>query len=78
MTISGNITSATSFEPQHGLIVQNKDVVNIPLLLTPLPTPKQFKNAIKSLSPEQQQFATAFRAMQLESTLFGESLLLNT
>merc|ERR1712151_1458998 len=36
-----------------------------------LPTPKEFKDAIESLSPEQQAFAKAFRAMQLESTLFG-------
>ncbi|CAE8626603.1 unnamed protein product [Polarella glacialis] len=36
-----------------------------------IPTPKEFKDAIESLSPEQQSFAKAFRAMQLESTLFG-------
>ena len=29
------------------------------------------QDAIESLSPEQQGFAKAFRAMQLESTLFG-------
>merc|ERR1712217_941623 len=36
-----------------------------------IPTPKEFKDAIESLSPEQQAFAKAFRSMQLESTLFG-------
>ncbi len=30
-----------------------------------------FRDAIESLSPEQQRFARAFRAMQLESTLFA-------
>ncbi|CAM9548761.1 unnamed protein product [Choristocarpus tenellus] len=29
------------------------------------------RDSIQSLSPEQQRFAKAFRAMQLESTLFG-------
>jgi len=29
------------------------------------------QDAIESLSPEQKAFAKAFRAMQLESTLFG-------
>ena len=34
-------------------------------------TAKEFKDAIQSLSPEQQDFCKAFRGMQLESTLFG-------
>eukprot|EP01128_Nolandella_sp_AFSM9_P011060 TRINITY_DN777_c0_g1_i2.p1 TRINITY_DN777_c0_g1~~TRINITY_DN777_c0_g1_i2.p1 ORF type:complete len:420 (+),score=121.76 TRINITY_DN777_c0_g1_i2:372-1631(+) len=36
-----------------------------------IPTPQEFKDAIESLSPEQQRFAKGFRSMQLESTLFG-------
>ncbi|KAI8823110.1 uncharacterized protein EV422DRAFT_523423 [Fimicolochytrium jonesii] len=67
----GRITSATRFEPQAGLIVQNKDDLTIPLLLETIPTPKEFQDAIESLSPEQQKFAKAMRALQLESTLFG-------
>ena len=43
----------------------------IPLLLNELPTAKEFKDAIVSLSPEQKRFATAFRGMQLESSVFG-------
>lgn len=43
----------------------------IPLLLEELPTAKEFKDAIKSLSPEQQRFAKAYRSMQLESSVFG-------
>jgi hypothetical protein len=67
----GRIASADAFEPKFGIIVQNKDLLRIPLMLEPIPTPKQFRDAIESLSPEQQRFAKAFRAMQLESTLFG-------
>src|SRR6185436_13330920 len=47
------------------------DLLKIPLLLEEIPTPKEFRDAIESLSPEQQRFAKAFRGMQLESTLFA-------
>jgi hypothetical protein len=40
-------------------------------MLEQIPTPKEFRDAIESLSPEQQRFAKAFRGMQLESTLFA-------
>ena len=43
----------------------------IPLLLDELPTAKEFKDAVKSLSPEQQRFAQAYRKMQLASSVFG-------
>ena len=43
----------------------------IPLLLEELPTAKEFKDAVKSLSPEQQRFAKAYRKMQLASSVFG-------
>eukprot|EP01034_Spumella_vulgaris_P024500 gene24500-30852_t len=71
IVLVGRIASATLFEPKYGFIVQNKDEVTIPLLLEQIPTPKEFRDAIESLSPEQQRFAKAFRSMQLESTLFG-------
>jgi hypothetical protein len=45
--------------------------MTIPLLVETIPTPKQFRDAISSLSPEQQAFAKAYRSMQLASTLFG-------
>ena len=67
----GRITSATAFDPKYAIIVKDKDLLKIPLSMTTIPTPKEFKDAIESLSPEQQRFAKAFRAMQLESTLFG-------
>ncbi len=71
IVLIGRIASADTFEPRFGVIVQNKDLVRIPLLLEQIPTPKEFRDAIASLSPEQQRFARAFRGMQLESTLFG-------
>ncbi|MBL0197037.1 MAG: hypothetical protein IPQ09_22970 [Myxococcales bacterium] len=67
----GRIASADVFEPRHAVILQNKDLLKIPLMLEQLPTPKEFRDAIESLSPEQQRFAKAFRGMQLESTLFA-------
>jgi len=71
LIVVGNITSATSLEPTFAAIVQNKDELSIPLELSTIPTPKEFKDAIESLSQEQQSFAKAFRSMQLASTLFG-------
>eukprot|EP01125_Pyxidicula_operculata_P009141 TRINITY_DN302_c1_g1_i1.p1 TRINITY_DN302_c1_g1~~TRINITY_DN302_c1_g1_i1.p1 ORF type:complete len:995 (+),score=364.51 TRINITY_DN302_c1_g1_i1:284-3268(+) len=67
----GTITSASVFDPKHAIIVQNRDDLKIPLLLEALPTPKAFRDAIESMSAEQQRFCKAFRAMQLASTLFG-------
>merc|ERR1719502_2174998 len=71
LVLVGRIASATSFDPKYAAIIQNKDELTIPLDLSTIPTPKEFKDAIESLSPEQQNFAKAFRSMQLESTLFG-------
>ena len=67
----GRITGAHTFDPKYATLIQNKDDLRIPLLLETIPTPKQFRDAIESLSPEQQRFCKGFRAMQLESTLFG-------
>ena len=69
--IIGTMTSQLTLEPKDAIIVQNKDELLIPLLLNELPTAKEFKDAIKSLSAKQQQFARAFRSMQLASSVFG-------
>ena len=58
------------FDPKCSMIIQNKDELNIPLNLETIPTAKEFKERISSLSPEQQRFAKAIRSMQLEGTLF--------
>ena len=71
LILIGRVSSATSFDPKYAAIIQNKDELSIPLNLSTIPSPKEFKDAIESLSPEQQAFAKAFRSMQLESTLFG-------
>lgn len=47
----GRIVSADIFDPKHAIIIQNKDELKIPLLLETIPTPKEFKDAIASLSP---------------------------
>jgi hypothetical protein len=75
IVLIGRIASANVFEPKYGMIVQNKDEVRIPLNLEHLPTPKEFRDAIESLSPEQQRFAKAYRGMQLEGTLLGVLVL---
>eukprot|EP01035_Chromulina_nebulosa_P022605 gene22605-29266_t len=75
IVLLGSISSATTFEPKFAILVQNKDELSIPLLLDTIPNLKQFRDSIDSLSPEQQRFAKAYRAMQLESTLFGIVLL---
>jgi len=67
----GTIQTGGEFKALYGTIIQNKDELTIPLLLETLPTPKEFADAIESLSPEQQRFCRAFRSMQLASTLFG-------
>lgn len=67
----GRIAAADVFEPTAAIIVKDKDDLKIPLMLETIPTPKEFRDAIESLSPEQQRFCKAFRSMQLASTLFG-------
>ena len=67
----GTIADADRFEPTAALIIQNKDDLLIPLLLETIPTPKEFRKSVESLSPEQRAFAKSFRAMKLASTLFA-------
>ena len=47
----------------------------VPLILETIPTPAEFRDAIESLSPEQQRFAKAYRGMQLASTLFAVAVV---
>ena len=73
--VLGTMAGPNTFEPKDAIIVQNKDELLIPLITTILPSAKEFKDAIQSLSPEQQQFAKAYRSMQLESSVFGICIL---
>ena len=47
----------SEFEPDSAFIVQNKAEITVPLELSAIPTPKEFKEAIESLSETQRQFA---------------------
>ena len=69
VVLVGRITAADTFDAKTAVIVQNKDELSIPLSCAALPTAGEFRDAISSLSGEQQRFARAIRAMQLESTL---------
>jgi hypothetical protein len=53
------------FQPSHGILVKNKDQLEL------IPTAKQFRDSLASLSPTQQAFCRAYRGMQLESTLLA-------
>jgi hypothetical protein len=75
MLLIGTMSGPRSFDPKNAIILQNKDEVVIPLLTEVLPSAKDFKDAIASMSPEQQEFARAFRAMQLESSVFAVCLI---
>jgi len=71
MLVVGQMRGASDFLPKQAIILQNKDEVLIPLLTSVLPSAKEFKDSISSLSPEQQQFAKAYREMQLGSSVLG-------
>lgn len=73
--VLGTITSADTFTPKAAVILRSGEAVAIPLLLETLPTAQEFRDAIESLSPEQQRFASAFRAMQLASTVFAVAVI---
>lgn len=71
----GSLASNDVMVPEHALIIQNKDELKIPLLLETIPAPKEFRDAIASLSPEQQQFCKAYRKMQLAGTVFAVAIV---
>eukprot|EP01094_Clydonella_sp_ATCC50884_P007981 TRINITY_DN1724_c0_g1_i1.p1 TRINITY_DN1724_c0_g1~~TRINITY_DN1724_c0_g1_i1.p1 ORF type:complete len:931 (+),score=378.48 TRINITY_DN1724_c0_g1_i1:35-2794(+) len=75
IVLVGRMGGPGLFEPKHAMIIQNKDELTIPIDLETIPTPKEFADAIESLSPEQQRFAKAIRSMQLEGTVFGVAVV---
>ena len=66
----GTIVENNKFDLQNALIISNKDDLRIPLIFETIPTAQEFRDAIKSLSPNQQRFAKSIRAMQMQSTMF--------
>jgi hypothetical protein len=75
LLVLGKIAGSNEFLPEDAIILQNKDEINIPLLLDELPSAQEFKDAIESLSPEQQAFAKAFRGMKLSSSVFAVGVI---
>jgi hypothetical protein len=73
--LCGSIIGKGELLPTHALYIANKSELDVVLETTALPSAKAFKAAVESMSPEQQRFAKAFRAMQLESTLFGVAVV---
>ena len=71
LLVVGTISGPDTLNPKHAIILKNKDEVKIFLNAQVLPSAKEFKDAIKSMSPEQQAFAKSFRAMSLASSVFG-------
>ena len=63
------MTAADTFHPEHALVIRNKDEFIIPLILETVPAPGEFRDAIESLSPEQQDFCKAYRQMQVRVCL---------
>ena len=61
MVLVGRIISPTEFDPIHAIIVRDKDEVVIPLRMELIPSAKEFREAINSLSREQQTFCKMFR-----------------
>lgn len=71
MVVLGRMGPGQTLLPKHAVILKNKDDLTIPIELEQLPSAREFKDAIASLSPEQQRFAKAYRSMQLEGAVFG-------
>ncbi len=71
LVLVGRISGPGLFDPQYGVICQNKDEITIPLEIQTIPSAGEFKAATVSISPGQQAFAKMYRGMQLSSTLFG-------
>jgi len=61
MVLVGRVTSASSFEPKYAAIIQNKDELTIPLDLSTIPTPKEFKDAIEVVHDKLAEIRAAMR-----------------
>jgi len=71
VVVVGTLSAHDTMTPTHAFLVKNRDEVRAPLELATLPTAGEFRDAVQSLSPEQQAFAKAVRGYQLASTLFA-------
>ena len=70
----GRVSSATSFDPKYAAIIQNKDELTIPLNLSTIPSPKEFKDAIETL---RKQMKFWFRVSEFDAIGIGASKYLS-
>ena len=66
---------AGELTPTAALVVKNRATLDIPLHLETIPSASAFKEYTSSLSPEQRQFAQAYRRLQLSSSIFAASVV---
>jgi hypothetical protein len=71
LVLVGTLSGSDLFQPKHAMLLQNRDELRIPLDLKVIPSAGEFREAVSSISPEQQRFAKAIRSMQLEGSMFG-------
>ena len=67
----GKIFGRDRLDVTHGMVVSGRELLHIPLEMSGLPSPKEFKDNVGSLSDKQREFASAYRSLQLSGTLFG-------
>jgi hypothetical protein len=73
--VLGKLLSNRELQPTAAILLQNKDEILLSVLTETIPTPKEFKERISSISPEMQRFAKAYRSMQLEGTVFALAVI---
>ena len=73
--IIGSCLSHNHIKIQHAIIINNLDDLNVLIELESLETPKAFQKFVSSISKEQQEFANAYRTMQLSESLFVISII---
>merc|ERR1712167_76353 len=61
--------------PKAAIVLKDGDSLQSVLDLEEIPTKRAFKKAVKSLSLEQERFASAMRAMKLSNTLFTVAIV---
>jgi len=71
IVMAGQCFASGEVLPQHAFIARSRDELLLPLELSCHADHKEFKDAVQALSPEQKQFATHVRCMQLENTSFA-------
>ena len=66
----GHIIPENTFKPISAFLIRNKQSIQIPLILSKIPSAKTFKKSIQSLSNHQKDFASQIREKTLSTNLF--------